>query len=58
MSTANVMSHQVASYRAAGIDEVVAKPIEIARLYEAMEACLAAGRARQRAQAGGLAEVA
>jgi CheY-like chemotaxis protein len=40
--TANVMSHQVASYRAAGMDDVVAKPIEIARLFEAIETCLAA----------------
>jgi signal transduction histidine kinase/AmiR/NasT family two-component response regulator len=44
--TANVMSHQVASYRAAGMDEVVAKPIEVARLYAAMEACLAAAEER------------
>ncbi|MDB5429722.1 MAG: hypothetical protein JWP35_838 [Caulobacter sp.] len=34
--TANAMSHQVADYARAGMDGVVAKPIEIARLYEAL----------------------
>jgi CheY-like chemotaxis protein len=38
--TANVMEHQSASYRAAGMDGVVAKPIDAARLFEAIEACL------------------
>jgi signal transduction histidine kinase/ActR/RegA family two-component response regulator len=32
--TANVMAHQVADYRAAGVDEVVGKPLEIGRLLE------------------------
>ncbi len=36
--TANVMSHQVESYRAAGIDAAIAKPIEIGKLYAALEA--------------------
>ena len=32
--TANALSHQVAEYLAAGMDDHVAKPIEIAKLYE------------------------
>jgi len=40
--TANVMATQVQVYRAAGIDNVVAKPIQLARLIEAIEAALAA----------------
>ncbi len=32
--TANVMAHQIAGYRAAGVDDVVGKPIEIGRLLE------------------------
>jgi PAS domain S-box-containing protein len=38
--TANVMSHQLAEYMAAGMDGHVAKPIEAARLFEALEALL------------------
>ncbi|WP_310539166.1 ATP-binding protein [Phenylobacterium sp.] len=34
--TANVMMHQVADYRAAGMDDYVAKPISFERLYEAL----------------------
>lgn len=34
--TANVMTHQVADYRAAGMDDYVAKPIDFERLYEAL----------------------
>jgi PAS domain S-box-containing protein len=34
--TANAMDHQVAEYRAAGMDDFVAKPIEASRLYEAV----------------------
>ena len=40
--TANVMSHQVDDYAAAGMDAWVGKPIEIARLFEAINAALAA----------------
>jgi signal transduction histidine kinase len=40
--TANVMDHQTAAYLEAGMDGVVAKPIDAARLFEAIEACLAA----------------
>jgi PAS domain S-box-containing protein len=36
--TANAMDHQVAEYRAAGMDGFVAKPIEAGRLYEAVMA--------------------
>ena len=32
--TANALAHQVADYLAAGMDDHVAKPIEIAKLYE------------------------
>jgi len=38
--TANAMVHQVAAYQAAGMDDVVPKPIELARLFAAMEAAL------------------
>jgi signal transduction histidine kinase/CheY-like chemotaxis protein len=39
--TANAMVHQVAAYQAAGMDGVVSKPIEIARLFAAIETALA-----------------
>jgi len=38
--TANVMPDQVAEYRAAGMDDCVAKPIELERLYNAMAGAL------------------
>jgi signal transduction histidine kinase len=38
--TANVMSHQLADYMAAGMDGHVAKPIEAGRLFEALETIL------------------
>ncbi|MGZ3376563.1 MAG: ATP-binding protein [Phenylobacterium sp.] len=38
--TANAMAHQVAEYAVAGMDDFVAKPIEAARLFEAIEAAL------------------
>lgn len=41
--TANAMSHQVAEYSAAGMDDVIAKPIEIGRLFAAMEAVFTLG---------------
>jgi hypothetical protein len=34
------MSHQVAEYRACGMDGFVAKPIEAVRLFEALERAL------------------
>ena len=39
--TANAMSHQTETYHACGMDAVVAKPIEVGRLYAALEAVLA-----------------
>ncbi len=47
--TANVMSHQLAEYMAAGMNGHVAKPIEAARLYEALEATLGDAPADERA---------
>lgn len=43
--SANVMAHQVAEYRAAGMDGLIEKPIEIGVLYGAIEAALDAGSA-------------
>jgi signal transduction histidine kinase/CheY-like chemotaxis protein len=43
--TANVMAHQVRSYTVAGIDSVVAKPVEFTKLVEAIETVLAASEA-------------
>ncbi len=43
--TANAMTHQVSQYLAAGMDGFIAKPIEVARLFEALEAALAGGEA-------------
>ena len=39
--TANAMTHQVSEYLAAGMDGFVAKPIEVGRLFAALEAALA-----------------
>ena len=39
--TANAMTHQLAEYRAAGMDGVVAKPVEVASLFSVMEQVLA-----------------
>jgi len=49
--TANAMSHQVAEYQAAGMDGFVAKPIEIAQLFGAIEAALEGGERKQAAVA-------
>jgi CheY-like chemotaxis protein/nitrogen-specific signal transduction histidine kinase len=43
--TANAMSHQIEGYLAAGMTGILAKPIEVAQLYEALAA--AAPQARQ-----------
>jgi two-component system, sensor histidine kinase len=45
--TADVMSHQLAEFTAAGMDAHVAKPVETARLFEAIERVLAAGEAAE-----------
>jgi CheY-like chemotaxis protein len=44
--TANAMTHQVAQYKAAGMDALVAKPIHIGALFGAIEAALAQARDR------------
>ena len=41
------MSHQVAEYAATGMDGFVAKPIEISRLFAAIETALAESEAAQ-----------
>ena len=38
--TANAMAHQVAEYLGAGMDGFVPKPIEVARLFEALQQAL------------------
>ncbi|MDP2213372.1 ATP-binding protein [Phenylobacterium sp.] len=45
--TANALSHQVSDYLAAGMDDHVAKPIEIAKLYQTI--CAVVGRAEEAA---------
>ena len=54
--TANALSHQVEEYLAAGMDGHVAKPIEIAKLYEAISRAL--NEAAQTAATATAAEVA
>jgi signal transduction histidine kinase/AmiR/NasT family two-component response regulator len=51
--TANAMSHQIAEYRACGMDDVFAKPIEVMRLFQILEDAAAAklGRAEISAKA-------
>jgi CheY-like chemotaxis protein len=44
--TANAMTHQVAEYGAAGMDGVVAKPIDMANLFQAMEQALTPSASR------------
>jgi len=38
--TANVMAHQIEGYRAAGVDDVVGKPLEVSRLMEVISRCV------------------
>ncbi|MFZ5721160.1 MAG: ATP-binding protein [Pseudomonadota bacterium] len=47
--TANTMAHQIASYRAAGMDDVVGKPLNVSELFEAMAAAMAPPPDRARA---------
>ena len=59
--TANALTHQVDEYMAVGMDGHVAKPIEIAKLYEAISAALTAaatGAAGRTPAAAGTAQVA
>ena len=51
--TANAMTHQVAEYLAAGMDGFVPKPIEVSRLFEALETALEAAEAEVPAMAAG-----
>ena len=44
--TANVMSHQIDAYSAAGMDAHVAKPLSVSDLFETMDAVLRGPRAR------------
>lgn len=39
--TANTMAHQLASYRAAGMDDIVAKPLNVTELFTAMSVATA-----------------
>lgn len=41
--TANTMAHQLASYRAAGMDDVIPKPINVTELFAAMSAAVSPG---------------
>ena len=45
--TANAMTHQAESYRAAGMDGFVAKPIEVARLFAAIAAAVRGADGRE-----------
>jgi CheY-like chemotaxis protein len=38
--TANAMAHQIVEYRAAGMDAVVTKPIQVRELFETLQAVL------------------
>jgi CheY-like chemotaxis protein len=49
--TANALVHQIDEYIAAGMDGHVAKPIEIAKLYEAIDRAMAATPADAKAAA-------
>jgi len=51
--TANAMTHQVAEYLAAGMDGFVPKPIEVGRLFEALETALETGEAEAPSLAAG-----
>jgi CheY-like chemotaxis protein len=42
--TANALAHQVEGYMAVGMDGHVAKPIEVTKLYDAIETAVAAAR--------------
>ncbi len=48
--TANAMSHQVAEYTACGMDGFVAKPIEIGRLFTALQSVLGEAASEDQAQ--------
>jgi signal transduction histidine kinase/CheY-like chemotaxis protein len=52
--TANAMTHQVAEYEAAGMDGMVPKPIDVARLFHAMEQALEPAGVTQSQAASGV----
>jgi len=52
--TANAMSHQVEEYHRAGMDGHVAKPIDVAKLFAALEAVLGGGPEAEEMAAVGL----
>jgi signal transduction histidine kinase/ActR/RegA family two-component response regulator len=56
--TANALTYQVEEYMAAGMDGHVAKPIEIAKLYEAISAALNAAATGQAGRPAASAQVA
>jgi CheY-like chemotaxis protein len=47
--TANAMSHQAEAYLAAGMDSIVAKPIEVGQLFAALQKVLAPAAAKEAA---------
>ena len=47
--TANALAHQIEDYLAAGMDGHVAKPVEVTKLYSAIENAMAAARVAQAA---------
>jgi CheY-like chemotaxis protein len=49
--TANAMAHQMADYRAAGMDDVVPKPLDAAKLFQAIERAVEACAEHERAAA-------
>jgi CheY-like chemotaxis protein len=49
--TANAMAHQVGEYLQAGMDDFVAKPIEVGRLYAVIQDALDKAQAAQAATA-------
>jgi CheY-like chemotaxis protein/anti-sigma regulatory factor (Ser/Thr protein kinase) len=49
--TANAMSHQVEGYRAAGMTSILAKPIEVAKLYETLAEAAPQARPAERGAA-------
>jgi CheY-like chemotaxis protein len=53
--TANVMTHQIADYMAAGMDDHVAKPIEASHLIGALEHALRPSETPDSARCGAVA---
>ncbi len=49
--TANAMAHQIVEYAEAGMDDFVAKPIDVEQLFAAMQRALASSDAMEQAVA-------